>query len=145
MAHDAHVRLHLDALVPVPDHVVVEHADELVHRVLGRPLRLHRGYRVRLRRIRGTRFHQPSDGLCLELARVSRALAMVPSSPIASGEIRNKKSVHINGNRGLIAIRPRIKKAATVPPRMLQRALSKEDPPQHWLLNKLYLLDRDGI
>ena len=55
------------------------------------------------------------------------------------------KSVHINGNRGLIAIRPRIKKAATVPPRMLQRALSKEDPPQHWLLNKLYLLDRDGI
>ena len=29
-AHDAHAELRLDPLVPVPDHVVIEHADEFV-------------------------------------------------------------------------------------------------------------------
>ena len=30
--HDAHAELRLDALVPIPDHVAVQHVDEPVHR-----------------------------------------------------------------------------------------------------------------
>lgn len=43
-----------------------------------------------LRRIRAARLGQQPDGLRLELRRVSRLLAMVPSSPIELGEMRNK-------------------------------------------------------
>ena len=81
--------------------------------------------------IRRSILRQQPDSLRLELRRVFRAFC---HGSIISHRVRGnteQKSVHIKGNRGLIAIRPRIKKAATVPPRMLQRALSKEDPPQH--------------
>lgn len=87
---------------------------QLRHRVFGRLLGLRRDRGVRLvaptaqrlrrdpqilgdlfdhlglRRIRAARLGQQPDGLRLELRRVSRLLAMVPSSPIELGEMRNK-------------------------------------------------------
>lgn len=98
-------------------------APQLRHRVLGRLPRLlrdrrarlvaptpqrfrrhprilrHRGDRVRLRRIRGTRFRQQPDGLRLELRRISSALC---HGSIISHRVRGnteQKSVHITWKR----------------------------------------------